>query len=37
LVTEWLGQLDGSFVEHPLNTNPGMQWHVQDPFVRDFI
>ena len=28
LVTQWLGQIDGNFIEHPLNTNPAAQWHV---------
>jgi hypothetical protein len=28
LVTEWLGQPDGSLVGHPLNVNPGTSWHV---------
>jgi hypothetical protein len=35
-VAEWVGQADGSFaVNANVNTNPGLTWHVQDPFVHD--
>jgi serralysin len=34
-VTDWLGQPNGSFVDNQLTINPGMSWHVQEPFVHD--